>query len=124
MNISKLLSQQTLTNPAINSWGQPEGARTGALFFSFALRMWRTGITVGAVVVLLYFVWGAVEWLTSGNDSKGVDSAKKRFTNATIGLILMVFSFAIVAFLNELIFEGEFNIFHITIPGANTTTTP
>ena len=106
-----------LTNPVIGQWGnRPENARTGQLFFQFAMRMWRTGIYVGALIVLVFYVWAGIEWITSGSGTKGVENAKKRFTNATIGLVLMVLSFAIIAYLNEILFDGEFDILNFTLP--------
>ena len=122
MKSPKLFAQEQLTNPVIGNWGQPATADTGTLFFSFALRMWRTGITVGAFVVIIFFVWGALEWLLSGSDSKGAENGRKRITNAIIGLVLMVLSFSIVAMLNQILFEGEFDILQITIPGTETST--
>lgn len=119
-NFSSLIlkGQASLTNPIVGNWGSnAEDATNGSLFFSFALRMWRVGIYAGSLIVLVYFVWAGVEWITSGNDTKGVESAKKRLTNAAIGLVLMVCSFAIIAYLNELLFEGEFDLLEFTIPG-------
>jgi len=111
------LAQAKLTNPAIGNIGSdPEAAITGGLFLSYAVRMWCIAITIGALVVLGYYVWAGLEWLLSGGDSKGVEKAKNRFTQATIGLILLVSSFAIVAFISRLFFGSEFDLLNITIP--------
>jgi hypothetical protein len=118
MNLS-LLAQGSLTNPVIDNLGSdPDAARDGSLFFHYAIRMWRVAITLGAVVVLAYYVMAAFEWLSSGGDSKGVEKAKTRFTQATIGLILLVGSFAIIAFVSTLLFGDDFNLLQITIPSA------
>ena len=112
-----LLAQEKLTNPAIGTWGvSGSGLESGAKFLSYAVLMWRTAINVGALIVLMYYVLAAYEWLTSGGDSKGMEKAKQRFTNATIGLILLVSSFVLVAFINEIVFQGAFDILKLTLP--------
>lgn len=111
------LAQAKLTNPAIGNIGSnPDAAVSGSLFLSYAVRMWRIAITIGALVVLGYYVWAGLEWILSGGDSKGKEKAKDRFIQATVGLILLVSSFAIVAFISRLFFGSEFDLLNITIP--------
>jgi hypothetical protein len=106
-----------IINPVIGDLGKdPEKAASGTLITDYAVRLWRIGISVGALVVLLYFIIAAYEWLTSGDDTKGVEKAKARFTNATIGLILLVASFVIIAFIGQLLFGEEFDILNLTFP--------
>lgn len=106
-----------LINPVIGNLGNnPEQAASGELFTQYAVSLWRTGISIGALFVVLYYIIAAYQWLSSGDDSQGVDKAKARFTNATIGLILLVASFAIVAFVGSLLFGEEFDILSITFP--------
>jgi len=113
---------QTLTNPVTGNLGSDStGALSGSLFLNYAVKMWRTAINLGALAVLLFYVLAAYDWLTSGSDPKGVDQAKQKFVNATIGLLLLVSSFAIVAFVGELLFEGEFNLLQLTFPSSLTT---
>ena len=124
-----IIHAQTLTNPVTGNLGSDAtGALSGGLFLNYAIKMWRTAINLGALVVLLFYVLAAYEWLTSGSDPKGVEQAKQRFINATIGLLLLVSSFAIVAFVGELLFEGEFNLLQLTfpssLPAAGTPGTP
>jgi hypothetical protein len=110
---------QTLTNPVTGNLGSDAtGALSGGLFLNYFIKMWRTAINLGALVVLLFYVIAAYEWLTSGSDPKGVDQARQRFMNATIGLLLLVSSFALVAFVGELLFEGEFNLLRLTFPSS------
>lgn len=121
--IPNFLSQDgaKLTNPVIGNLGDnPEGAQTGTVFIDYAIHLWRAAIYLGALIVLGYYVWAAIEWISSGGDSKGVESAKNRFTQATIGLILLVSSFAIVAFISNLFFGSEFDLLQLTIPTGPT----
>lgn len=106
-----------IINPVIGEWGKnPEKATSGVLFAEYVVRIWRIGISVGAFVVVLFFIIASYEWLTSGDDTKGVEKAKSRFTNATIGLVLLVASFVIVGFIGVLLFGNEFDILHLTFP--------
>lgn len=50
------------------------------------------------IVLLFYLLYGGFTWMTAGGDSKKVDTAKQMITNAIIGLIIIVASFAISNF--------------------------
>jgi hypothetical protein len=50
----------------------------------------------GALAFFFMFVWGAVTWILSGGDKAHVESAKGRITNALIGVVLLLSSFAII----------------------------
>jgi hypothetical protein len=52
--------------------------------------------TVGGIGVLIFFLWGAVDWIFSGGDKEKVAGARKKMTNAIIGLVLLALSFAII----------------------------
>lgn len=51
---------------------------------------------VGGIGVVIYFIWGAVDWILSAGDKEKVSNARKKMTNAIIGLILLSMSFAII----------------------------
>lgn len=51
---------------------------------------------VGGLGVVVYFLWGAVDWILSGGDKEKVSNARKKMTNAIIGLVLLALSFAII----------------------------
>lgn len=54
-------------------------------------------ITVLAGVLLIaYFIWGAVDWITSGGDSGKVGNARNKMTQAVIGVILVVLSYGLI----------------------------
>ncbi|MEA2057013.1 MAG: hypothetical protein U9O78_04920 [Patescibacteria group bacterium] len=109
-----------LTNPVIGSLGDnPEEAKSGELFIDYAVSMWRVTISIGALVVIGMYIMASFEWLTSGSDTSGTEKARNRFVNATIGLILLASSFAIVAFIGDLFFGSDFNLLEITFPIPN-----
>jgi TRAP-type C4-dicarboxylate transport system permease small subunit len=57
-----------------------------------------TVLSFMGIVLLVMLLWGGWEWMTSGGESKGVDSAKKRISNAIVGLIIIVCAYAISRF--------------------------
>ena len=50
----------------------------------------------GALAFFFMFVWGAITWILSGGDKAGVESAKGKISNALLGFVLLIGSFAIV----------------------------
>lgn len=50
----------------------------------------------GGIGFFFMLIWGAVSWILSGGDKAHVESAKARITNASIGLVLLVGSIAII----------------------------
>lgn len=51
---------------------------------------------IGGIGVVIYFIWGAVDWIMSGGDKEKVANARKKMTNSLIGLLLLSLSFAII----------------------------
>lgn len=52
--------------------------------------------TVGAGALLM-FVYGGIKWMTAGGDSKNVTDAQMILKNATLGILLLMFSYTIIA---------------------------
>jgi hypothetical protein len=51
---------------------------------------------VAGLAFLIYFIIGALNWVTAGGDAKKVDTAKSYMTNGAIGMIIIVASYSIV----------------------------
>jgi hypothetical protein len=47
-------------------------------------------LSLAAITVLIYLLWGAYDWITSGGDSENVAKAQSKMTNAVIGIILII----------------------------------
>ncbi|HPS40563.1 MAG TPA: hypothetical protein PLQ50_00995 [Candidatus Woesebacteria bacterium] len=105
-----------ITNPVIGNLGQNEGISDGSKLTEYLVYIWQVAINLGAIVVIVFFIWGAFEWLTAGSDSKKTESAQKRITNAVIGLVILVSLFTILSFLNRILFRGEFDLLRLTFP--------
>lgn len=51
---------------------------------------------IGAgILLLVYLVYGGLEWLTSGGDKAKLESARAKLTNALIGVAIIGASFAV-----------------------------
>lgn len=53
-----------------------------------------TGINLffllAAVMLLVYLLWGAYDWIVSGGNKEAVTKAQNKITNAVIGIIIVV----------------------------------
>lgn len=105
-----------IKNPVIGELGQPEDVASGSKFIGYTVYLWRTSISLGALAVIGYFIWGAFEWLTAGSDSKKTETARQKITNAVIGLVLMVSSFTLMSFISKVLFGNNFDLLKLTFP--------
>lgn len=46
-------------------------------------------MVIGAILLLVYLVWGAIEWITSGGDKGKVENARNKITQAILGMIVL-----------------------------------
>ncbi|NOY15266.1 MAG: hypothetical protein GXP43_03560 [bacterium] len=60
-------------------------------------------LVIAGILVLAFFVWGSFEWLTAGGDSDKVKNAQNKMSNAVIGLVILISSFALLKFVLPLI---------------------
>lgn len=58
---------------------------------------------VGGISTIIYFVWGAVDWILSGGDKEKISSARKKMTNAIIGLVLLSLSYVIINLVGNIV---------------------
>ena len=56
----------------------------------------------GVLAVLVFLIWGAFDWVTSGGDKEKVSAARRKITNALIGLALLALSIFIVTLVGEI----------------------
>ena len=58
---------------------------------------------VGGIGAVIYFLWGTVDWILSGGDKEKVGNARKKMTNALIGMALLALSFVIINLVGKII---------------------
>ncbi len=75
-------------------------------------------LAIGILVVLVFLIWGAFEWITSGGDKEAVGKARGRIINALIGLAVLAVAFALARVAGQ--FLGFTDLNHIIIPGPAT----
>ena len=55
-----------------------------------------TGILViAAILLLIYLIWGAIEWITAGGDKSKIEKARDKITQSIIGVIVLASVLAI-----------------------------
>ena len=59
--------------------------------------------TVGAVVFIFMFFYGAFSWISAGDDSSKIGKARDRMVQAVIGLIIMVAGYALIGLIGTMI---------------------
>lgn len=80
---------------------------------------------VAGLTFLVYFVIGALQWITAGGDSKKVESARSYMINGAVGLIIIIAAYSIISIvgtvlgLNILDLEAAINQIMGSSKGAN-----
>ena len=70
---------------------------------------------VAALLVLLYLIWGAIEWITAGGDSGKLGKARDKIIQSIIGIIVLAATFAIFMVVQSLL-----GIEVISLPASNS----
>lgn len=108
------------TNPNQTDPNAVTAVRSGSVITQYMVTIWRTVITLGGLILILYFIWGAVDWITAGESSK-VSKARDKIVQAVIGMVLLGFSFVIIAFIGQALFGRDFSLLRLTFPTPDTT---
>lgn len=83
-----------ITNPALGALG----SMTATAFLGGFLRgLISLGLVAGGVIFLFMLILGGIEWITSGGDKVANENARKRVTNALIGIFVL---FSVYGILN------------------------
>jgi len=105
-----LLAQ--ITNPAISkNIGEP-GDFAGKLAGFIALIL-KLGLMIAGVMSLIYLLWGAFEWITSGGDKTALENARNKIVHAIIGLAIVALVIAISQFVGGVL---QINLLNLPIP--------
>jgi hypothetical protein len=75
---------------------------------------------IAGLAFLIYFMLGALNWITAGGDKGKVDSAKSYMTNGVIGMIAVVSSYAVISIVGTVL---GFNILNPAASLFNNTGT-
>ncbi len=99
--VSSAYAANEITNPALG----PDivGLSAGAGLAFYIAQLWKTVVTVGGLAVMLYLIWGGIEWLTAGGDKTKIENATHKITNSLIGLGILVVSYAVIYFVGAVL---------------------
>ena len=110
-----------IRNPIIHLDDAAAAAEQGNPLASLIFRLWRVMVILGGLLVLIFLVWGAFDWLSSGGSEKKLESAKTKITNAIIGMVILAMSFAAVGLVEYI---TGFSLLEIVWPTAPNITAP
>lgn len=114
-----LFSVPQRAHAAINNFAVPGGdAADESQAKQFAITigtLWQTIIIVGGLAFILYFLWGALQWIMAGGEKSKIEEARSKITQGLIGLALLAASFVIVKFIETAI---GLDLLNITWPTA------
>ncbi len=89
----KLLADQAIndlfggiTPPAAMNIGGPDPVAGLGKFIAFGINMF---ILAAGMFFLLYLLWGAFDWISSGGEKEKITKAQNKITNALIGMTLI-----------------------------------
>lgn len=57
---------------------------------------------VAGIISFVFLLWGGIQWILAGGDKEGTEKARKRITNALIGLAVVFSAYAILFILRAL----------------------
>lgn len=88
----------------LDAFGETAGFATDVDLVETIARLIRVVIGFLGVIAVILVLYGGFVWMTAGGNEDRVKKAKRILTNATIGLVIVVSSFAIASFvLNALV---------------------
>lgn len=104
-----------LKNPAVEATlgSVTNQAEAGTTTTSYFITIWQGLITISALLLLVYLLWGAINWMSAGGDNSKVQKARDQMTNALIGFIILLGSFTIVGFIGQIV---GFDLLTISFP--------
>ncbi len=70
-------------------------------------------LVLAAIIFFFVLVIGGIQWILSGGDKAGAETARKRITAALVGLAIVFVAWAIGTLINSLF---GINIFTLTLP--------
>lgn len=89
--------QDGIVNPVIPGLRGDYGAKLGGIISGIMGFL----LTLAGILSFFYLLTGGIQWITSGGDKAGVETARQKILNAVIGLIITFGTWAIM----KVIFE-------------------
>lgn len=95
---SAVSPETSINNPILNPKLQDIAQNwIGTSFFSiFIPKLITLAIIIGILIFFFIMIMGAIQWISSGGDKTALEEAKKKITNAIIGIVILFSVFAIL----------------------------
>lgn len=102
----------TINNPILNqNLQQMLQNQSAASFFNlFIPKLIGLSLIIGVLIFFFIMIIGAIQWISSGGDKNALEEAKKKITNAIIGIIILFSVFALLK-----VIENFFGISILTL---------
>lgn len=97
---------------------------SGSTFPEWLSRIAGGVMVIGALLVLIYLLWGGIAWITAAGDSNKVSAARDKITQAIIGLIVLAASLAIFMLVQSFLGVKILNFTGGTEATSTTRSTP
>lgn len=97
---------------------QPGGVKTTTSTGSLIASGIQILFIFAGLAVLIFIVWAAFDWITSGGDKEKVAAARRKITNAIIGLFLLALALFITTLVSDLVGIPIFNTAPIPTLGS------
>lgn len=65
---------------------------------------------IGGLAVLIFFIWGALDWITAGGDKEKIAGARRKIINSFIGLALLALAAFIVSLFGQIVHINPLNM--------------
>ena len=107
-----------INNPVVGNLGgntpeSREAAQDGTLFLRQFVNLWKNAINIGAILLIIFYIWGGLEWITAGGDKGKLENARNKLLQATLGMIILAASFIIIGFVSYGLFGESFDILNL-----------
>lgn len=67
---------------------------------------------IAGVAAFIFLLWGGLQWILAGGDKEGTEKARKKITNALIGLAIVFSAYALLFIIKTLF---GINVFSVNI---------
>ena len=65
---------------------------------------------LGTIFFIVYFITGAISWISAGGDSSKIGKARDQMVHAVLGLVVLVSSYIIIGLIGQVLGIEIFNI--------------
>lgn len=103
MSVSPVLAQ--VGDPLGLSYGEGTGLGNDDIRITIA-NIIKVTLSLLGIITVVIMIWAGFEWMTAGGSEEKVTTAKKRLTQAVIGLAIVLSAYSITAFVVQNLFEA------------------